>query len=97
MACMIDKNFWRPCCGAYRLGSYTVRTQKVKFTYTTTMSASRVGGAEGMDVDEAGVAPPTNEWMEAARKAAVRRHGRHPDPHNANLLDTGNSLRFCSV
>ena len=27
------------------------------------MSAPRVGGAEGMDVDEAGVAPPTNEWM----------------------------------
>ena len=56
----------------------TVPSTEVKFTYTTTMSASRVGGAEGMDVDEAGVAPPTNEWMEAARKAAVRRHGRHP-------------------
>ena len=34
------------------------------------MSASRVGSAEGMDVDEAGVALPTPEWMEAARKAA---------------------------
>ena len=34
------------------------------------MSASRVGSAEGMDVDEAGVAPPTNEWMEAAQRAA---------------------------
>ena len=34
------------------------------------MSASRVVSAEGMDVDEAGVALPTPEWMEAARKAA---------------------------
>ena len=34
------------------------------------MSASRIGGAEGMDVDEAGVAPPTSEWMEAAQRAA---------------------------
>ena len=33
------------------------------------MSASRIGGAEGMDVDEAGVATPTNEWMEAAQRA----------------------------
>ena len=33
------------------------------------MSASRVGSAEGMDVDEAGVAPPSNEWMEAAQRA----------------------------
>ena len=34
------------------------------------MSASRVVSAEGMDVDEAGVALPTPEWMEAAQKAA---------------------------
>ena len=34
------------------------------------MSASRVESAEGMDVDDAGVALPTPEWMEAARKAA---------------------------
>ena len=34
------------------------------------MSASRVVSAEGMDVEEAGVALPTPEWMEAARKAA---------------------------
>ena len=34
------------------------------------MSASRVGGADGMDVDEAEVALPTNEWMEAAQRAA---------------------------
>ena len=33
------------------------------------MSAPRIGGAEGMDVDEAGVATPTNEWMEAAQRA----------------------------
>ena len=33
------------------------------------MSASRIGGAEGMDVDDAGVATPTNEWMEAAQRA----------------------------
>ena len=46
---------------------------KVKFTAVlapTTMSASRVESAEGMDVDDAGVALPTPEWMEAARKAA---------------------------
>ena len=34
------------------------------------MSASRIGGAEGMDVDETEVALPTNEWMEAAQRAA---------------------------
>ena len=33
------------------------------------MSASRIGGAEGMDVDETEVALPTNEWMEAAQRA----------------------------
>ena len=33
------------------------------------MSAPRIGGAEGMDVDEAGVPTPTNEWMEAAQRA----------------------------
>ena len=33
------------------------------------MSASRIGGAEGMDVDDAGIATPTNEWMEAAQRA----------------------------
>ena len=43
---------------------------KVKFTFTTTMSASRIGGAEGMDVEETEVALPTREWMEAAQKAA---------------------------
>ena len=42
---------------------------KVKFTYTTTMSAPRIGGAEGMDVDEAGDPTPTKEWMEAAQRA----------------------------
>ena len=44
--------------------------KKVKFTFTTTMSASRIGGAEGMDVDETEVALPTSEWMEAAQRAA---------------------------
>ena len=34
------------------------------------MSASRIGGAEGMDVDDTEVALPTNEWMEAAQRAA---------------------------
>ena len=34
------------------------------------MSASRIGGAEGMDVDETEVALPTSEWMEAAQRAA---------------------------
>ena len=34
------------------------------------MSHSRVEDADDMAVDEAGVAPPSNEWMEAARKAA---------------------------
>ena len=34
------------------------------------MSASRVGSAEGMDVDETEVALPTSEWMEAAQRAA---------------------------
>ena len=34
------------------------------------MSASRIGGAEGMDVEETEVALPTREWMEAAQKAA---------------------------
>ena len=33
------------------------------------MSAPRIGGAEGMDVDEAGDPTPTNEWMEAAQRA----------------------------
>ena len=33
------------------------------------MSAPRVVSAEGMDVDEAGVATPTNEWMQAAQRA----------------------------
>ena len=32
------------------------------------MSASRIGGAEGMDVEETEVALPTREWMEAAQK-----------------------------
>ena len=34
------------------------------------MSHSRVEAADDMAVDEAGVAPPSNEWMEAARMAA---------------------------
>ena len=51
------------------LGASELESVKVKFTYTTTMSAPRIGGAEGMDVDEAGVATPTNEWMEAAQRA----------------------------
>ena len=34
------------------------------------MSASRVGNADGMDVDDSGIAPPRNEWMKAAQRAA---------------------------
>ena len=34
------------------------------------MSHSRVETADDMAVDEAGVAPPSNEWMEAAQRAA---------------------------
>ena len=47
------------------------------------MSASRVVSAEGMDVDEAGVALPTPEWMEAARKAADAQLGRRLERRTA--------------
>ena len=43
---------------------------KVKFTCADPMSHSRVEAADDMAVDESGVAPPSNEWMEAARMAA---------------------------
>ena len=42
---------------------------KVKFTCAKTMSASRVENSDDMAVDDSGVAPPTNEWMQAAQRA----------------------------
>ena len=43
---------------------------KVKFTCAKTMSASRVENADDMAVDDAEVALPTAEWLQAAQRAA---------------------------